>query len=294
MKKTFAVLLIMIMLISVLTACGGTDAVSSPIPQTTPTPTPTPESTITPTPMLDTESEPTPAPEQTQASYASDNWRQLYFDEIRTALNYAADNVNKRFPTDYPVSGCIYVLADLNFDGIPELLMYGDGASEVFAMWIFTIVENKVERIGFDQWDFPSTPWNIWLYSNVSDDSLAYIITSGGGEGGEYWWSYHLTNQSTILSDRFLDDTMIAESTVWENWEDFDAGSDENVTYTFNGETVSEEQWSYFRENPIDNYIRLDFVPATLDYYWSDGWPTHISDSDIFGFLDSYVSERQW
>ena len=76
---------------------------------------------------------------------ASVDWKKIYLEELLAAQEYAAAMTWEDYDPDsrYPLNLYNAQLADLNFDGIPELFIFDTGAEASQEVRIFTINANR-------------------------------------------------------------------------------------------------------------------------------------------------------
>ena len=157
------------------------------------------------------------------AELESSNWKQLYFEEMKSAIAYAReyevtrDNRNHDWSGRYPLSLDGFMLADLNFDGVPELMIFGDGAGYFYGMRVFAVMQSGVEKIFQDDVssppysEFTRSPICIQLYRRTSDLNLAYVINSSYGEMYSGYGSIYITDRTTRMNSSFQENAKIAD-----------------------------------------------------------------------------------
>ena len=212
-------------------------------------------------------------------------WKQIYLTEMQAAIAYSAslaedDDAWSKHEWDgrffFQISA--FMLADLNFDGIPELMIFGDGASASEGMRIFTISNGKAEMI-LHGWGPAFT-----LYRKISDGSLAYIFNSGNGSDGSFWGSVFLTDKSTPMDTRFSESAYVAEYSVALD-DDYEFSETES-TWSFGGKEVSHSEYSRLMDELRAGYQIVEYEPVLL---WS--WDSALSAYALQAFLNSYVPE---
>jgi hypothetical protein len=215
---------------------------------------------------------------------AEADWKQAYLNTLQEAQAYAgnAENVNHDYYGDYPryISG--FELADLNFDGSPELLLFGDGASASEMMRIFTVTDAGAVKVYQDWVDMS----DVILYRNINDGSLAYIFVGGNGmvdgEYGYYEGKAYKTDSHTRMDGGFEDSAKIADFS-----NKYKTSGEEAPVYTFNGRDVSEEKYNRIMEDLLAGYEEIAYTPAALRWDYSS--PPMVGEYSAF--LDSYTPE---
>ena len=212
-----------------------------------------------------------------------DEWKELYLAEMQAALAYDASmkadsysgknhDPNGRYPLQ--LSG--FMIADLNFDGVPELMILGDAASAAEMMRVFTISGNKVGMF-FKDWYY-----SINLGRKTSDGSLAYRLICANGENGGMSGSVYVTNRLTPVDSRFGQNAKKADFS-----RPYD---DDSPSYTpvwlFNGKSVSESEYNKLMVELSAGYKFEDSDPVYVFI-----WELDTSVGGLRAFLDSYVPE---
>ena len=211
-------------------------------------------------------------------------WKQLYLAEMQAAAAYdeslrADDDALSKHDWDgrYPFSLSGFMLADLNFDGIPELMILGDAASASTMMRIFTIINNKVELI-FTGWGNTFD-----LYRKISDGSLAYRLKSYNGDYIGAFGSFYISDSSTLMDSYFREKAWRADFS-----ETFDPDDPHAVpVWTFNGESVSEVEYYARIDGLLAGFQSVDYIPAELMH-----WDTDFNTDGMRAFLNSYIPEK--
>ena len=231
---------------------------------------------------------------------------QLYFDEMRAALAYMDsfdwDGMSE-YPEAhdwdgyYPLSLYSFMLIDLNFDGIPELVTFGDGAGAgTEAVRIFTINNDKVEMIflgglcrqsGEDYMhEFYWQP-----YRKSSDGSLAFLVFFGAhGSEDEFWGRILLTNNATQMDNSFLEGSIVAEIHSLQYYHD-----DEIMDFWFfDGREVNEDEYYTLRSNLLIGYEYISYTLHELHdkNRWIVGAPHGFTEDDLWAFLELYTPIR--
>jgi len=229
----------------------------------------------------------------------NDVWMQLYFDEIQDALVYADSNDWGIHDQDgrYPLSPEAFILIDLNFDGIPELIISGDVTGVDTPQYrIFTISGDRVEKIflGYglppdsiygDIYDAPTLYSELFgwkLYRKISDGSMAYAVLDGGRFGHYYTGGdILLTNQTTVMDTNFLENTKIADFQILHDIDTFEP------SFYFNEQEVDELEIVRMLNDLLSDYEAVNHIPAIL---WSDYRGDIITGDSIQMFLNSYTT----
>jgi tetratricopeptide (TPR) repeat protein len=218
------------------------------------------------------------------------DWKSIYLNTMLEALHYA-ENItweNHDLENIYPANLYSFKLCDLNFDGVPELFILGDGAGAADGMKILVLTEQGTEKI-FQGW----SPF-IELRRNKNDNSPAYGFASGNGEMSSGHSEYYITNDKTILDSTFTERAKIADASFSEEY-DYDSYSWEetliSAEYIFNGQNVSGEEYETLSRNVFSEYETVPYTSATLECIASEYQSASVTEADFIAFLDSYVPE---
>ena len=223
--------------------------------------------------------------ENIQPPIANQNvdWRSGYTELMFEAIYYSGNIGYSLHDIDgnYPEYLSAFQLADLNFDGIPELLIFSGGyvAGIEEPMRIFTM-PNDLEGIikVFQDWGEPGSP-TIDLYRNVYDNSLAYFITSENGDNDSKMGLIYKSDAMTIMDNSF----QIASYVCEFSW------SGRNSSYQLNGRTVSKVEHDRLRANVYSGYEKIEYEPIVLeDSYMLWDYSTDDLLSIVNEFIDSY------
>ena len=252
------------------------------------------------------ESAPQPAP-QTQAPVFSEQWKQLYYQEMKDALAFSATH---DFSTTNPVERYFirlygFMLADINFDGIPELIVIGDDNGRYWGLRIFTLYQNNTDMIFNDCCnppglayceDLPDFDWQ--LYRKISDGSYAYFFFFDWSTASDFGGEIYSTSRATKMNKQFEEDVKKAEYCVEDIREiEYDtSGAVINESYVphywFNDQEVSEVEYNRQMRNLISGYEKVARKPCIL---WIEnpfnGTGADGTDNDLVKFLNSYVPE---
>jgi hypothetical protein len=211
-------------------------------------------------------------------------WKQVYLVTILEAQKYAANSDYSKhdWKGKYPADLSGVQLADLNFDGIPELLLFGDGAGAAETLRIFALNKNGLKKIfqGWGNWEDRK------LFRNKSDNTSAYSFPSENGNDVSFEGVIYLTNSKTRLNDDFANSAKIASFLVESKGDDQETQS---ATYTFNGRNVSEDEYKSLRDNLLSKYEEIPYEYAEVRVLGVDAV---LTEKDFLAFLDSYKSER--
>ena len=236
---------------------------------------------------------------------ASADWKNLYFNEIRTAIASAnqagsgwnLDNNINRYPSF--LTG--FMLADLNFSGTPELLIFGDGVSASDQMGIFTIVNNNVDSIfmGWGNMNLQEyVDESFTLFKRENDGSLLYWFKSANGGEDFAEGSIYVSDKNTSMTLNFGELAKKADFIIEDEW-NHDYSQIIATARIFNGRSVDEVEFNNLMDEIVKDFNRIEYEHSTLSVWdwteWSaDGTPNYwdnLSDNDIQNFLDSYISE---
>jgi len=210
-------------------------------------------------------------------------WKELYLAEMQAALAYDASMEADGYSGEdhdpdgrYPLQLSGFMLADLNFDGVPELMILGDTASAADMMRIFTISENKVEMF-FTDWHY-----SLHLGRKTSDGSLAYKLICANGENESLGGSIYLTDSSTPMDSSFAQSAKKADFLTPY----FDDDPSYVPVWIFDGESVSESEYDELMAGLFFGYTFGESGPLSVFV-----WDLDTSVSGLRAFLDSYVPE---
>ena len=235
--------------------------------------------------------------EQGSGAYAAEltaawDWKDIYLGELLAAQEYSAtaDFENHDPESMYPLFLNAAYLIDLNFDGIPELLLFGppthDGYQE---MHIFTINGDSV-RLIFRGWgDMDSFK----LYRKAGSNIHAFAFESGRWDMTSWIGAYYLTTADTKMDRDFSLDAIFAR---FSERRDFDGEGDElDTTYTFNSKEVSQNDYNRLMYNMFAGYEELPYLPKGMIWN-SEGYGDTfsialLSPAEIMPFLDSFDEE---
>jgi len=234
----------------------------------------------------------------------TDDWKQLYFQEIKAMLKYIEgfdidDHWHDYLDEKYPLELDALVLTDLNFDGVPELIVFGNDNAPWGSMRVFSINEYGVEYVFGDVGylpdpsdnDYPFMPsdFNLIPYWRTSDSRLAYMLLSWHiTGGGSYDGDIYSISENTKLKNGFSENTKIASfSGTLGDYDDIDFVS-------FNDKEVNRSEYNKLLSNMLTGYEAIPYIPATLlmqDYgYWenNDNYAYSVKDDVLWAFLNSY------
>jgi len=271
---------------------------------TQPIPSPeTPPPTVS-TPVSPSEPDLSPKPEPAAAPETSVDWKQLYFEEMQAAIAYrdninrdnlsnALDNHEGRYPLD--LNG--FMLADLNFDGVPELIIYGDGNYEagIPGMKFFTITRNGVVKFFegtadppgnryYDELGSPEFNWQ--LYKKKTDGSFVYMFCGEiGAEMQASSASIYSSDKSTLLDSSFAETAKMAD--LLERYDDQQGIQ----SWYFNGNEFTKDEYIRQRGNLLAGYEAMQYTFSTL-IKWD--YMADFTNSELWALLDSYVPEEDY
>jgi len=222
------------------------------------------------------------------------DWKQIYLEELLAAQDYAvaADWENYDSDSKYPINLYNAQLADLNFDGSPELFIFDSGASASQGARIFTINSGRAQII-FRGW---ANSGQINLYRTPG--GLAYGFESANGDMDSYEGFFYLTDAATKMDNSFAEAAKFAQ--FRESYEfDYDEETFEMnhlwSSFIFNGHEVSQDEYFWLKDEVYEGYDELEFPPAILNWNWNwDGSENTIipfTEAEISAFLNSYQPE---
>jgi len=210
-------------------------------------------------------------------------WKQIYLSEILAALAYSERMEEDSYArSKYDPSGkfAMYVhefmLADLNFDGVPELLVFGDAASASYMMRVFTIANGRAEMF-FTGWGGEQK-----LYRKVADGSLAYYLNCFNGDAQSLFGSIYVTDSDTLMDYLIRESAWVADYDEYYDLDDTDAGP----SWSISGISYSQDEYNEYFATLMDGYLAVDYVNARLEK-----WDADAGTAAIQAFLDSYIPE---
>jgi len=217
------------------------------------------------------------------------DWKYAYLDVMLEAQHFAEAGVpGDGYDGRYPLQLTGYLLADLNFDGIPELLIFGDGASASDGVRIFTIKDTGVEMI-FQGWANLS---GLKLYRNLSDGSFAWGFISANGDYEWYGGEVHRTDANTLLDKDFASRT---RTNTFSQENSYDSGRiHTGSSYVIDGHSVSVSDFHMLIDElfPLDEFELVDVNKVVLEYEYYDRWEgftQRLSGELLWQYLESYV-----
>ena len=210
------------------------------------------------------------------AATANQNWKQVYIDVMLEAVNYAQVAQWDTHDPDgkYPKELSVFEIIDLNFDGTPELLIFGDGASVSYEMRVFTLTAEGVERI-FIGW---GDHHDIHLHRRTGDNSLAFFFTSANSDDG-YYGSIFRTDSRTDMGSGFQSAAKIADFS--ETFYYIYGDGEEDEEYLFDGRAVSQDDYYRLKAGLYAGYEAVERTPTVLF--------SEITPDSIAALVDSYV-----
>ena len=215
----------------------------------------------------------------------------LYTEELLAAQKYSAAafaskyqnlNPNSKYPEDLISAR----LADLNFDGIPELLLFGDDkeAENSVYMHLLTVNSGSVKMV-FKGYDSGST--DIILLRKKSGGSLAYSFNFGVTDDNAYSRIFYLTRAGTKIDNTFAETAKFVELSTHFMTDDKGTSLIKN---TVNGREVNKDEffnWTFRRDETVfKDYEKIPYSVPQLGWWKGDNF-------DIRVFLNSYHGEEQ-
>ena len=217
------------------------------------------------------------------------DWKDIYLGELLAAQEYsaAADFENHDSESMYPLFLYAAYLIDLNFDGTPELLLFGPGTRDgAQAMHIFTIDGDSVQLIYRGWGDMDAFK----LYCKAGSNIHAFTFVSARWDMTSWEGAYYLTNADTKMDRDFSLDAIFARFSERHDFDD--EGNELDPTYTFNGKEVSKTDYDQLTDNMFAGYEELPYRPVGM--IWdSEGYGDTfsialLSPAEIMPFLDSF------
>ena len=232
--------------------------------------------------------------EEIEYDYAQDMlayWREMtwkfgYMEVIEAAHQYAHYGAwPPMHDSQYPFLLTGFMLADLNFDGTPELFIFGDGAGSSEYVRILTIGPDGV-------YEFFRGPCNIneiKLFRRHSDDSYAWGFISAIGSSDYYGGVIYRTDKDTVLDGGFEDNAVAHKFS--SRYNHISRGEE----YTLDGRTVSQQEYNRLMAEylPGGGYSRLNPAKAAIEYdytFFENGRLAYsYHEDDLWKFLNSYA-----
>ena len=188
---------------------------------------------------------------------------------------------------------------DLNFDGVPELIVSGTVASAAYYFNVFQIQDGAVEKVDFtnnsgDKLSLYSHFIDGWitLRKNANDGSLKYVLLSGNGGSDETFG-----NLISICQDpNDINNLKITNGFEYiEFWETSD-----NNEYYVAGNKVSVSEYEALREEfdktwqdtGIVNCAMIDPTLSELPNIYKNTIPASTDEQDLKNFFDMYQPEK--
>jgi hypothetical protein len=213
-----------------------------------------------------------------------DAWQNIYLTVMHNAQNYAGSNPGYNPDSRLPIYLEWFELADINFDGTPELFIYGNGAGADSRAFIYTVVNGSAEYI-FSGWGAHDNGRK--LLRKSSDGTPAYRLSGMNGEEGDYSGYWALTDGNSPLDANFEQNVKLSR---WHRTFDTgDNGYGQNLVEEVDGyaQNISVYGISDYERDFYAEYEETAYTPAKLQ----GSWGTVYTDADMQAFLDSYVPE---
>jgi hypothetical protein len=238
-------------------------------------------------------------PDKTAEESADAEWKRIYLEELLAAQTYSAAvtaDWDKSFDpkSKYPSRLSGAQLADLNFDGIPELFLFDPGAGASQFVHILTISSGGTPII-FRGW---ANMGHINLYHGLGDDILAYCFISANGDMESYSGLYYFSNENTKMDNTFSEEAIRTSFSEERNYDD--NLNLLGITYTFGRNEKSEDEYnrlkSEYDESLGGGYKKRPWPSFTLTWNWDSDknynyFITLLEEQEILEFLNSWVPE---
>jgi len=192
--------------------------------------------------------EPEILPEPTEAELYTEFFRQYY------------ESVDPE--TDWDNAAYFIALPDLDFNGIPELIVEKAGASASSLLEIYTIEEGEVRTLGNSRLDLPraKNAVDFWFEGSVSDfniheyegGSSVYLFSRNGAMDMEYSTLLRLASIDGALGCEIVT-SYRAEVTDWTDY-NFDTAVWDGTEYTYDEFESLYRAWLsdvFYQEHPV-------------------------------------------
>ena len=269
MKKTFALILATMLGLTTLSGCGANK------PETTEKPT---------------EASTVETVESNNTTTVVD-WADIYADYI---IDHKSDFTEEAQPTIAYIG-----VNDLNFDGVPELIVSGTVASAAYYFNVFQIENGTVKKVEFtdssgDKLSLYSHFLDGWitLRRNADTGSLKYVLMSGNGGSDETFGNIISISQDPNDSSKLK---ITNEFEYIEFW-----GTTDSNEYYVAGAKVSETEYNAlqadfyntWQDTEIINYAMLDPALSALPNVYKKTIPVSTDKQELKNFFAMYQPEK--
>ena len=216
-------------------------------------------------------------------------WRQYYLEFLTTMQEYIAEfdwSVSDDYDPQYPRYTTDFRLADLNFDGVPELIICGESVMASSDIRIYTMSESGIQEVFRGLLYTGSGPI---LYLNLANDSLFYAFTCLDAFP-PYYIDYSFTVYMTDEETMWIGDLADTGGIFAEYTEDYNY----DPIFIFNGEYVSEEVYNHLVDNLFADFSELSGYPVSIKDLYPDDYIDNdylYSADEIMRFFDLYTPE---
>ncbi|MCL1792499.1 MAG: hypothetical protein FWG34_01375 [Oscillospiraceae bacterium] len=229
-----------------------------------------------------------PGPDNNADVGDSLSWKQIYLELLLETQGYI-ENFDWESSDDYDSRYPRYIsdirLADLNFDGIPELFICGESVLASSLVSIYAAAKNGPRKIFEGLLHYGNGPT---LYRAApGDDGLAYRFTCLDASSDDYIFTVYKTDEKTSLSGNLSD----AAEKIAVYSENYDNGA----AYTFNGRNVTGEEYDDLIYGLFEGCIVVPGYPVSVIDIYPDEYIDHgyiYSEDEILRFLDLYSPEH--
>ncbi|GEM_PF-7126723 len=202
-----------------------------------------PPSTVTPTSVLDGKT----TLNNTLEKPITINWKPLYKKKIEA--------INKEVENDDGICIRFACLTDLDFNGIPELIVwYGDGNAVSDGFEIFDLKNKRVVKVGHSDVDGGTVDIN--LYKNMNTGKDIYIKTSYSPDVDDPTGQKSLISHSEMLYENFKFQQKFVSANFLNTLQELDY-----TTLKFEGDFKG-AVFGIFNKNSISKLLN-SFVPVT-------------------------------
>jgi len=216
-------------------------------------------------------------------------WKQNYLELLVTTQDYIAHfdwSVSDDYDSHYPRYTTDFRLADLNFDGIPELIVCGESVLASSDIRIYTMTENGMQKIFSGLLHTGSGPT---LFHNPEINKRFYAFTClevFSDNYLEHVFTVYMTDEETALASN-LKDTAGLVAVYLEDYS-------ENQIFMFNGRILGEQEYSHLVDSLFEGLVEFSGYPVSIKDIHPDEYRDNdyiYSESEILQFFELFKPE---